>query len=274
MKFVNIGCGESFITDKSWVNLDYLSNHPSVKQGNLLEKLPFINNSVDVIYSSHFLEHIPPRKVPLFLQECYRILKSNGKIRLVLPDLENLCKEYIQQREKGNHEKANFCLLEIIDQCVRKEPGGYLANYHRDLKNNYSKKNHMIEYVKYRTGKDILVDSSQQHNQYKFNYFNKQLLNRLKNKITKFWILSITTLLPKAFREQNISYTPIGENHAWMWDLYTLSCELNKVGFQSVARWNFNSSGISDFPLFPLDITDENLPRKGHGSMYIEATKP
>jgi len=273
MKFVNIGCGESFITDKNWVNLDYISSHPSVKQANLLEKLPFKNNSVNVIYSSHFLEHIPRDKVPFFLQECYRVLKLNGKIRLVLPDLENLCKEYIQQREKENHEEANFCVLEIIDQCVRKQPGGYLANYHNYLKKNHSKKNQMIEYVKYRTGKDLLVNSNQKDNQYQLKWINEQLLNRLRNKITKLWILSITSLLPQAFREQNISYTAIGEKHAWMWDFYTLTCELSQVGFQDVARWSFNSSGISDFPLFPLDITNENLPRKGYGSMYIEATK-
>jgi len=50
--------------------------------------LPFNDNSVDVIYHSHFLEHLYKEDAEKFLKECYRILKPGGLMRVVVPDLE------------------------------------------------------------------------------------------------------------------------------------------------------------------------------------------
>lgn len=51
------------------------------------KRLSYIDESVDKIYSSHFLEHIPQEKGVCFLKECYRVLKKDGVMRLVVPDL-------------------------------------------------------------------------------------------------------------------------------------------------------------------------------------------
>lgn len=53
---------------------------------------PFENNSVDQIYTSHFIEHIPMEyingkdKLFAFVDECYRILKSGGKLTMIFPN--------------------------------------------------------------------------------------------------------------------------------------------------------------------------------------------
>ena len=116
MRFVNIACGNLFVLDKFRVNFDYASSHPSVKKANLSGRLPFKDDSMDVVYSSQFIEHILRHMLPLFFQECWRILKQGGRVRFVLPDLENLCREYLTCRENGEQEKANFEPIEIIDQ--------------------------------------------------------------------------------------------------------------------------------------------------------------
>lgn len=56
---------------------------------------PFEDNSVDEIFSSHFIEHIPMEYVDIngkskdklfaFIDECYRILKKGGKMTLIFP---------------------------------------------------------------------------------------------------------------------------------------------------------------------------------------------
>ena len=46
---------------------------------------PFKNESVDAIFSSHFLEHLDGFERMKFFDECYRILKPKGKIRCVHP---------------------------------------------------------------------------------------------------------------------------------------------------------------------------------------------
>ncbi len=275
-KFVNIACGGSYILDKQWINLDYQPTHPSIKKANLLGKLPFLDNDCDVVYSSHFLEHIPKSTVPMFLKECHRILKSGGKIRLVLPDLENICQEYLSSREDGKHEQADFCIIDLIDQCVRTKSGGTLGDYYQDLKNNLEIKSEMVNYLKYRTGEDLdlgIKNKNQAPKRYDLLSKSKKLIPFLQNKLTRLYIHIITALLPSAFREQNVSYSAIGEKHLWMWDFYTLSRELENVGFSNVKRLSFNSSDIPDFSINPLDMTVDDLPRKGYGSMYIEATR-
>lgn len=64
--------------------------------------LPFEDNSVNVYYTSHFLEHIFRYEVVHVLKECYRTLKKGGLIRIVIPDLEIAFKLY----QQGQKEKA------------------------------------------------------------------------------------------------------------------------------------------------------------------------
>jgi predicted SAM-dependent methyltransferase len=291
MIFVNLGCGESFISESNWVNLDYSSNHASVIQANLLGNLPLRSNLASAVYSSHFLEHIPRAKVLSFLKECYRVLEAEGLIRLVLPDWENLCREYLRCRDEGENKKGNFVVLEMLDQCVRLHPGGLLGDYFDYLKSHAYEQPEMLEYVKIRCGEDLsLADSSYS---FEANSDNSEasspqdsasrivdfmthpdrLMSRLQRKLSTYRIKLATALLPKAFREQNISYASIGERHAWMWDFYTLSQELQKAGFCDIKRLSFDTTKIPDFPLIPLDMTVEGYPRKGEGSMYIEARK-
>jgi predicted SAM-dependent methyltransferase len=49
--------------------------------------IPFEDESVNIIYSSHFLEHLPRKTALNLLSESYRVLKSGGIIRICIPDL-------------------------------------------------------------------------------------------------------------------------------------------------------------------------------------------
>ncbi len=49
--------------------------------------IPFENESVDFVYSSHFLEHLFKKEAAHILQEAYRVLKPGGIIRICVPDL-------------------------------------------------------------------------------------------------------------------------------------------------------------------------------------------
>ncbi len=61
---------------------------------------PFEDGSVDEIYCSHFIEHIPMEYVTIngkpkdmlfaFWDECYRILKPAGKMHLVFPNCTSI----------------------------------------------------------------------------------------------------------------------------------------------------------------------------------------
>ena len=68
---VNLACGNVFLVGDGWHNFDFISSHPAVHSLNLLDALPLNSGSVELLYSSHFLEHIPISQVDSFLQECH-----------------------------------------------------------------------------------------------------------------------------------------------------------------------------------------------------------
>ncbi|KKL48740.1 hypothetical protein LCGC14_2322480 [marine sediment metagenome] len=49
--------------------------------------LPFDKDSVDIVYSSHVLEHFLRSEYGEFLEECLRVLKPGGELRIVVPNL-------------------------------------------------------------------------------------------------------------------------------------------------------------------------------------------
>lgn len=57
--------------------------------------IPFDDDTFDVAYHSHVLEHIDRDGAPTFITECRRVLKVGGVMRVVVPDLEALARRYV-----------------------------------------------------------------------------------------------------------------------------------------------------------------------------------
>ncbi len=118
---VKVNLGSGFIGLPDWINYDNsivarASKYPGlirlcVKMGLLpapyrdiqwppivchdcRRGIPLKDASVDVIYSSHFFEHLYRFEVIALLKECLRILKPNGVIRVALPDLNTFVERY------------------------------------------------------------------------------------------------------------------------------------------------------------------------------------
>jgi predicted SAM-dependent methyltransferase len=271
-KHLNLGCGAVFVESFDWVNLDYSPASPSVIRADLLTRLPFDSDSFSAVYSSHFLEHVPKPSVPPLLAECFRVLEPGGTLRLVLPDFENMARAYLSLRESGEHEKADFVILEIIDQAVRMQPGGQLGRQFEVLRGSKSEKDlEMVGFVRERVGENI-AKSSKVASTGKSGLSHKLL--RVQNLLGRLWVRACVSALPAAFQAQNVSLAEIGERHHWLWDLHQLQKELESAGFTAVQRRSAQYSGIEAFPFHPLDIDDDGLPRKGSESMFVEAVKP
>ena len=68
----------------------------------------FKDASVDVVYASHLFEHLSLSSANLFLAESYRCLKPGGVIRVVVPDLYQICKKYINEYDGGKTDTTEF----------------------------------------------------------------------------------------------------------------------------------------------------------------------
>lgn len=53
------------------------------------KKIPYLDNSVDIIYCSHVLEHLYINDIQSLIIEFYRILKNDWILRILVPDLKN-----------------------------------------------------------------------------------------------------------------------------------------------------------------------------------------
>jgi len=54
----------------------------------LIYGIPLADQSADFVYSSHFLEHLDRSVGRRLLEECLRVLKPGGVLRIAVPDLE------------------------------------------------------------------------------------------------------------------------------------------------------------------------------------------
>lgn len=91
MKKLNIGCGE--VHFDGWVNIDINPGKADLVY-DVRNPMPYSNNSVDFIYNEHFIEHLDVRDGLKFLQECYRVLRPGGMLRIATPDLDYIIFRY------------------------------------------------------------------------------------------------------------------------------------------------------------------------------------
>lgn len=80
---LNLGsCGRF----EGWVNVDLY--HDCDIKADIRKKLPFADNSFDVVLASHVLEHIPEADVTGAIAEIKRVAKPTAKIVLRGPNME------------------------------------------------------------------------------------------------------------------------------------------------------------------------------------------
>lgn len=107
-----------------------------VQIGNIVKGLPIEDNSVDVMYSSHVLEHLCYLDAQKAICNIYKHLKPGGIFRAVLPDLEILIMEYNKNKAIFDSNAANKFMLETL-LGLDEKPKGILrkvislyGNYH------------------------------------------------------------------------------------------------------------------------------------------------
>ncbi|KPQ33608.1 MAG: Methyltransferase domain [Phormidesmis priestleyi Ana] len=279
MKYLNLGCGNRFHTD--WINVNFTSPNPVVIAHNLTKDIPFSDNSFDVVYHSHLLEHFPKAEAATFLQECHRVLRPQGILRIAVPDLEQIIRSYLfalEQALDNSLEAANnytWLLLELFDQMVRNQAGGEMIAYlHQENIPNET-------FILKRLGteaKNIIASGCQ----------TQQI------SLSKPWFKHALRPIYRVFRDphyrQNIflkrllssadyqalqigRFRQSGEIHQWMYDRYSLAQLLQQNGFEKIQQRPAHESAILHWSSFNLD-TEPNGSVYKPDSLYMEAIKP
>ncbi|MDD2882987.1 MAG: methyltransferase domain-containing protein [Rhodoferax sp.] len=89
---LHLGCGKRYIP--GYVHIDAV-DYPHVDHVCSIDNLSFIaDDSCDVIYNCHVLEHFKRREVVKVLAEWRRVLKPDGILRISVPDFAAICEIY------------------------------------------------------------------------------------------------------------------------------------------------------------------------------------
>jgi predicted SAM-dependent methyltransferase len=118
---INVGSSSSHLD--GWLNCD-LQRDPEglCIRMDATQRWPFDSSSAEAINSEHFIEHVDIDHARGYFREAFRVLRPQGVIRTSTPDLEGLCRSYIER---------DPTLLELHRQH------GYVATGMGDLLNNY-----------------------------------------------------------------------------------------------------------------------------------------
>lgn len=256
LKLLNLGCGYNYHPD--WTNVDFIQTGENVVQFDLTKGIPFEENLFDVVYHSHLLEHFPKRFAPVFIKECYRVLKPGGVIRVVVPDLEQIAKLYLENLQmalKGDESakvRYEWILLELFDQMVRNVSGGEMYEFWRQYP--LPCEDFIYQRVGFEAKKAI-----EEIRKYGNIISPKDYKSRQP-------VFETDPLTIGRFR---IS----GEVHQWMYDRFSLKELLSQAGFVEIEVVSAQVSRIPDFEKYFLDTNPDGSIRKPD-SLFMEAVKP
>ena len=115
---INIGGGKGYdsfdSSTKNWTVIDIRKKNTDIVMDVSKEKLPFDDNSVKAIYTSHTLEHILPHRLPFVFSEFNRVLKPSAPIRIVGPDIDKAIKAYVENKIDFLKDKRNPAKLNCL----------------------------------------------------------------------------------------------------------------------------------------------------------------
>jgi predicted SAM-dependent methyltransferase len=266
---LNLGCGKKLIP--GWVNCDFHSGETGVVSHDLRQPLPFPGETFDFVYHSHVLEHLRPKQAENLLQECLRVLRPGGILRVVIPDLEQRASIYLQCLDEACSEESPEALarhewmtMELVDQLVREESGGEMVDFILSRRASaFAKARIGDEYDNVLTHAATQQPSEIRKRTPSIRSWPRRVAHRWA---MRFLDVSEDDLKASAFAR-------LGERHKWMYDRLSLSRMLGRCGFVQLQQVDAFSSGKSDWDSDGLWLdVEQGVPRKPD-SIYFEALK-
>jgi len=242
---LNIGCGSTF--HPRWMNYDLAPSNPQVRPIDARLRFEHPDGSVDAIYHSHLLEHLARADARTFLLECHRMLRPGGILRVAVPDLEQIARQYLRELDSalaGDRQAAtrrDWMVMELLDQVARHESGGEMMRWW--AQNPVPAETFIVA----RVGSEA-----------------RNAIRSLRD-----------AKLPPPSGNEPLSvgnFRLSGEVHRWMYDQFSLGQLLSDCGFSAHRKVLANESAIAGFAGFGLETESDGSLRKPD-SLFMEARR-
>jgi predicted SAM-dependent methyltransferase len=262
---LNLGCGQRF--HRAWHNLDLAPADLSVRAWDVARPLPFADGAFDAVYHSHLLEHLPRTSATAFLRECRRVLKPGGILRVVVPDLEGIARQYLlalkdAAEDAHAEDRHQWAVMELLDQTTRESAGGAMLPFLQEDR---------CELAWYRLGSDGSVIRK---------HHERILPEPTWRDRVKAWLFGswrermVRWLLGDEYRLLELGrFRRSGEIHHWMYDRISLSALLRDAEFVNIRCVAPDESAIEAWNEYQLDAGADGVVHKPD-SLFVEAQRP
>ena len=246
------------------------------------ESLDFPDDTFDAVNSYHLMEHFSPQEAERLMAEMFRVLKPGGILRVSVPDLESICREYLHQLEAAvkepsvqNIRRYQWSVMQIIDQLVRDKTGGMILDAIRagEYDQDYVDEKQSDVYrpfFKYRQEQEHAanVPAPKSLWQRVSTLTPLTLYEGLKRRITVY-ARQLTASTPTTVHDPH----SIRETWRWAYDRISLNLLFQKAGFIEIQPKDFKHSDIPTWSKYDLDRSNF-ADRAIDPSVYIEGRKP
>ncbi|WP_288082621.1 class I SAM-dependent methyltransferase [Xylanibacter rodentium] len=113
---LHLGCGHNFLD--GWLNTD-MCDGGDIRFLNAGKPYPFMDEIFEYVFSEHLFEHLSMEEGLTMLQECFRVLKPGGHLRLTTPDLDFLIRLYEHPEEECHKEYIRWS-IGAFDESVKR----------------------------------------------------------------------------------------------------------------------------------------------------------
>lgn len=112
---LHIGSGSNLLD--GWLNSDYFPKADGVLHLDARGRFPFPAGAFDYVFSEHMIEHIAYAKGARMLQECFRVLKPGGRLRISTPDLAFLTDLRRTDKSAVQHEYIRWSTQKFVKEA-------------------------------------------------------------------------------------------------------------------------------------------------------------
>jgi len=111
-RMLHVGAGTHPLP--GWLNTDLEPMESGIIHLDALQSFPFEDGVFDFVFSEHMIEHIPYKGGIGMFSECFRVLKSSGKIRIATPDVEQIVGLFARDKSEAQKDYLRWRSVENI----------------------------------------------------------------------------------------------------------------------------------------------------------------
>ena len=101
---LNIGCGKK--SEDGFIGMDVRDCGQEIVW-DVRDGIPFPDNSLDFVWSSHFMEHLTNAEAKALFHDIYRVLKIGGITQHILPHIKDPTAYYFDHLSFWNEERID-----------------------------------------------------------------------------------------------------------------------------------------------------------------------